>query len=227
VKIQERPEFDQYASRYEEALRHSMPDALEEDSYFAEYKIQYMARQICNDEMLQILDYGCGVGRSLDILEKYFPKAELWGYDVSEQSIEVARQRTERTHLTSNFEKLPLDSFDIILAANVFHHIPPESRLDALEYCKSLLKPGGRLFIFEHNPINPLTRMIFERCPYDQDATMLRRQEVFALANAASFTVAKSNYTLFFPKQLSLLRFIERHLGWLALGAQYCVEMEK
>lgn len=35
--------------------------------------------------------------------------------------------------------------------------------------------PGsGNLFVFERNPFNPVTRLVFERCPFDQDAEMLR-----------------------------------------------------
>lgn len=222
-----KPEFDQYANNYEEELRQSIPDVLVEDAYFAEYKIRHMARRVCNEDPLQILDYGCGIGRSLNLLAQQFPKAELWGFDVSEQSIDIARQRTERSNLTSNLAELPANSFDLILAANVFHHIPPDARLEAVEHCKRLLKKGGRLFLFEHNPFNPLTRLIFERCSYDQGATMLRRQEVLKLAAAAGLAAIRSDYTLFFPRQLSPFRPIEKFLGWLPLGAQYCVEMEK
>jgi len=37
------------------------------------------------------------------------------------------------------------------------------------------MRPGsGSLFVFERNPFNPVTRLVFERCPFDQAAEMLR-----------------------------------------------------
>src|SRR5262249_50895625 len=111
--------------------------------------------------------------------------------------------------------------------ANVFHHIPCADRIAVMARCKSLMRTGGRLFLFEHNPLNPVTRRIFERCPFDQGATMLRRREALVLAEAVGLSVIRSEYTLFFPRQLRLLRPFERLLGWFPLGAQYCVEMTR
>ena len=99
--------------------------------------------------------------------------------------------------------------------------------MDALLKCKQLLRDGGSIFLFEHNPFNPVTRLIFERCAFDEGAVMLRLREVKALAESVGLSVTRSDYTLFFPRQLSFLRPMERLLGWLPLGAQYCVEMAK
>lgn len=221
------PEFDQYASRYEEDLRQSLPSALAEDEYFAEYKVRYVACRIVNHRPTRLLDYGCGVGRSLALLNQQFPNTELWGYDVSSQSIELARQRAGMTRFTSNLDDLPIAEFDMILAANVFHHIPRAAREDALAMCKRLLRKSGLLFLFEHNPLNPVTRLVFDRCPYDKGAVMLHRREVFRLAESVGLEIVHSDYTLFFPRQLAFLRPMERILGWLPIGAQYCVEMAK
>lgn len=221
------PEFDQYASRYELDLQQSIPASFTEDQYFAEYKIKYIARRIERLGFTKLLDYGCGVGRSLGLINKYFPDMELWGYDVSALSIEIAKQLSTKAHLTSNLDELPNFGLDVIFVANVFHHIPPDERVSAMAHCKTLLREGGRLFLFEHNPLNPVTRHIFERCPFDEEASMLRRSDALALAKAVGLRVVQSSYTLFFPRQVAFLRPVERMLGWLPLGAQYCVEIEK
>jgi ubiquinone/menaquinone biosynthesis C-methylase UbiE len=222
------PEFDQYAARYEADLNQSIPSAFAEDAYFAEYKIRYISGRIGSNHPTSLLDFGCGIGRSLSLLNRQFPSTELWGYDVSSQSVELASQQyPEMAHLTSNLDDLPNAGFDIIFTANVFHHIPLTERTDALIQCKRLLKDGGRIFLFEHNPFNPVTRLIFERCPFDKDAVMLKRSETLKLAEKAGLKVVRSDYTLFFPRQLSFLRPTEQLLGWLPLGAQYCVEMAK
>lgn len=221
------PEFDQYAARYETDLQKSIPDFFAEDQYFSEYKIQYMAHRIGDSTPANLLDFGCGIGRNLCLLNEQFPYAKLWGYDVSNQSIEFARQRAAMAHLTSNPDDLPVSRFDVIFVANVFHHIPSAKRREALGQCKRLLRDGGRIYLFEHNPFNPATRFVFDHCPFDEGAVMLSRRESLELAKGAGLSVTHSGYTLFFPRPLAFLRPFERMLCWLPLGAQYCVEMAK
>jgi len=219
------PEFDQYAARFEEDMRRTIPAAFAEGQYFAEYKIRHVARRLLDQPVKSFLDFGCGVGHSLGFANAQFPNAEIWGYDESSKCIELARQRVGMAKLTSNLDDLPTGGFDVVFAANVFHHIPFANRKAAMARCKSLLGAGGRIFLFEHNPLNPVTRKIFERCPFDKEAAMLRRREVLLLAQAVGLCVMRSDYTLFFPRQLGFMRPAEHMLGWLPLGAQYCIEM--
>ncbi|MEO8401137.1 MAG: class I SAM-dependent methyltransferase [Gammaproteobacteria bacterium] len=220
-------EFDNYVDSYEDALKQSMPSAFTENEYFAQYKINYIARKLGKQKPTSFLDFGCGIGRSISIINQQFPQTELWGYDISSQSIEAARMRTKKAQFTNDLNDFPFGKFDVIFAANVFHHIPLSERISALTRCKQLLAKNGRLFLFEHNPFNPVTRLVFERCPYDKDAVMLKKQEVLQLAEKVGLNVTKSSYTLFFPRPLALFRPLERILGWLPMGAQYCVEMTK
>jgi 2-polyprenyl-3-methyl-5-hydroxy-6-metoxy-1,4-benzoquinol methylase len=219
------PEFDQYAGCFEEGMRQCIPAMFAEGQYFAEYKIRHIARRLAGQEVTRFLDFGCGIGQSLCLASAEFPNAEIWGYDLSTQCIELARQRAAMAKLTNDLDDLPSGGFDVIFAANVFHHIPRSDRLTAMGRCKSLLRASGRIFLFEHNPVNPVTRRIFERCPFDKGAAMLRQREAIALAEASGLSVVRSDYTLFFPRQLSFLRPLERMLAWLPLGAQYCVEI--
>ncbi len=224
------PEFDRHAATYEADLHDSLPAALAEDRYFAEYKVRHVVRRLGATAArmdLRLLDYGCGIGRSLAIFREALASAELWGYDPSPRSIEKASHQSGGARLTSDAQDLPAAAFDVVFAANVFHHIPAAERAAALAGCGELLRAGGRVFLFEHNPLNPATRWVFERCPFDRGARMLARREACALAAAARLRIVHSPYTLFFPKPLAFLRPLERTLGWLPLGAQYCVEMEK
>ena len=36
-----------------------------------------------------------------------------------------------------------------------------------------MLKPGGMLFVFEHNPLNPLTRHAVNTCVFDENAHLI------------------------------------------------------
>lgn len=220
-----RPEFDQYARQYDRLLGEAIPVSLNEDGYFSEYKIALMAARLGNNKPASILDFGCGAGRSLPYLEQYFPDAELFGYDLSSASLEIAAKHTPRARLFSDWGEIAALRFDAIVAANVFHHIPAAERHEALTKCRLILAQGGQMFLFEHNPFNPLTRWIFERCPFDADAEMLRMKEAVDLSRQAGFNYEQHGYTLFFPRQLTFLRGIEPWLKRLPLGAQYYVQM--
>jgi cyclopropane fatty-acyl-phospholipid synthase-like methyltransferase len=220
-------EFDQYAKQYDRVLGEAIPESLNEDGYFAEYKITLMAERLDNNRPARILDFGCGVGRSLPYIEKYFPDAQLFGYDLSSASLEIAANRTPHAKLFSDWGNIAALRFDAIVAANVFHHIPPAERREALTQCRLVLADGGQLFLFEHNPFNPATRWIFERCPFDADAEMLKMKSVLEMIREAGFNSEQHGYTLFFPRHLSFLRSLEPWLKRFPLGAQYYVQMAK
>lgn len=220
------PEFDKHAATYEQALESSLPAIFAEDRYFSEYKVRRVARFVKKShKKLRVFDYGCGIGRSLAIFAELFPDAELWGFDPSELSLAAARDRVPSARLTKSADLLPKGEFDVVFAANVFHHIRPEERAAAILQCAQLLNKAGQFFIFEHNPFNPVTQRVFERCAYDKGASMLRLSEVLTLARIADLHVVRSAYTLFFPRPLYFLRPLECMLEWLPIGAQYCVEM--
>ncbi len=221
-----KPEFDRFADSYDKVLGGAIPDALNEDGYFAEYKIALMASILETPSPARILDFGCGAGRSLPYLDKYFPNAEIFGYDLSGDSLNAAALRTPRARLLSDWNLVAENNFDLILAANVFHHIPIVHRQDAFTRCRQILGDQGKMFLFEHNPYNPLTRWIFERCPFDIDAEMLSLATALKLTRNAGFRTERHGYALFFPRQLALLRKLEPWMRWLPLGAQYFVQLE-
>ena len=221
-----KPEFDQYAVKYDSVLGESIPDGLNEDVYFAEYKVALMASRM-KKMPTRILDFGCGAGRSLPYLEKHFPEAELWGYDVSPLSLRVASERVPSARLFSDWASVVGIQFDAIIAANVFHHIPQVQRQLALAQCYDALSSEGQIFLFEHNPYNPATRWIFERCPFDADAEMLTLRTAIGLANKVGLRTEEHGYTLFFPRPLAFLRGLEPWLRRLPFGAQYYVQMAR
>jgi ubiquinone/menaquinone biosynthesis C-methylase UbiE len=222
-----KPQFDAYAGSYDSLHRRSIDASGEDPSYFAEYKIRHIARRLENSaagKQLSILDFGCGIGNSFPHLARYFPDARIRGVDVSSESLQVAGQRNpdvELSLLQGGAISLPDRSQDIAFAACVYHHIPvAERKLWTAEILR-VLKPGGSFFMFEHNPWNPLTRHAVSNCEFDDDAILLSRRESVSLLRDAGMRGASVDYIVFFPKFLSILRPLERHLGWLPLGAQY------
>lgn len=221
------PEFDKFAQNYDNILEATIPEGLNEERYFAEYKVALMSDRLKRNPPHRILDFGCGSGRSLPFLQVHFPTSELWGYDVSLESLKIAKSRVPQAHLFSEWKSVSNVEFDAIIAANVFHHIPLKTRMSALRQCYNTLAEQGSLFLFEHNPYNPVTRWVFERCPLDVDAEMINLREAKLMSREAGFTKEKYGYTMFFPRPLAALRKLEPYLSWLPLGAQYCIQMMK
>ena len=166
-----RVDFDQYAGQYEDILA-AQTNFFDGDSgYFARYKIE-LAQQLAGS-VSSVLDFGCGIGRSMPYLREVFPKAEIVGCDPSAESLAIARRENPSCRFAS-MDELGADAkFDLVIASCVFHHIPPQDRQMAIRYCYSHLKDGGHFIIFEHNPINPVTRHLVKNCPFDADAVLL------------------------------------------------------
>ena len=84
-----------------------------------------------------------------------------------------------------------------------------------------MLRPGGWLVIFEHNPVNPVTRYIVATCEFDKNAVLIPAGRLRACEKVAGFTKVEVKYTGFFPGALRVLRPVEPYLSALPVGAQY------
>lgn len=220
-------EFDYLSRNYNEALKESFPNFLEEVNYFSAYKIKLIYELNKNKKKMNILDFGCGTGSCINLISKHFKSSKLWGYDVSKDSLRKIRKHNKKINLTSNLKKIPSKKFDIILISNVMHHIDKKKHNKTLRRCKELLKDSGTLYVFEHNPINPLTSYIFKNTLIDKNAEMIPSKKLIKKALTAKLRIVKLRYTLFFPKQLYFLRFLEKFLYWFPLGAQYLLILRK
>lgn len=224
------PEFDHYADRYTDLHRANIHASGEEPSYFSRYKARYMAARVGNKNTRQpvdVLDFGCGIGNSIPHLRAAFPGARLHGVDPSGESIRVAESAHagHAVFRTSLGNSLPYNdhSFDLVQVACVFHHIEPAQRDHWMREIRRVLKPGGQVFVFEHNVLNPLTVKAVQECPFDEDAVLLPRRELLARVRTAGFSDVHSRYIVFFPAVLKFLRPLEPLLGSVPFGAQYVV----
>jgi hypothetical protein len=84
-------------------------------------------------------------------------------------------------------------------------------------------RPGGLVVLFEHNPLNPLTRRVVSRCEFDADAVLARSGTVAGLLDDAGLEVVDRRYILFFPKGGKRIARLERALHRVPFGAQYSV----
>ncbi|MCS6988933.1 MAG: methyltransferase domain-containing protein [Chloroherpetonaceae bacterium] len=228
--MNDKVDFDAFAKDYDEIMAAQLKGFGEESAYFAEYKVRLVKERLRKSASTlpkTILEYGCGTGRNLTFLKEHFPDAVIEGCDISAESLNVAAKRMPDARLYQMREEMPKKQYDLVFVACVFHHIAPEERASAFEQIRALMKPSGELFIFEHNPYNPVTRRIVNACPFDKDAILLPPAELASRAKDAGLKVLENRYALFYPAPLKALRPTEAYLGWLPLGGQYYIRAVK
>jgi SAM-dependent methyltransferase len=227
----DRTEFDKFADEYRSLHQANIAAAGEAPEYFAEYKMLDLKRLVHNDfvgaEGSRFMDFGSGVGTSVPFFRKHFPSARLTCVDVSLRSLQIGVSRFERDANFVAFDgaRLPFAdaTFDHAFAACVFHHIPPSEHDRLFAEIRRVLKPGGRVMIYEHNPLNPFTVRAVRTCSFDENAILIGARTLSAKLEAAGFERPRIRYRVFFPAALRWLRVMEDRLGWLPLGAQYYV----
>jgi len=195
---------------------------------FAEYKIKIIESEL-SKQPANVLEFGCGTGRNSFFMKKRFPESNIYGCDISVKSLEIAN----KTNPAVRYNKIisPADLFgtykegffDCIFISNVFHHISINEHQIWLEALFRITTKGGIIFIFEHNPYNPITKHIFNTSEIDKGAVMLKPLYCKKLLEDVNFTNINLRYTLFFLRRNSFFESVERMLYWLPLGAQYYV----
>jgi hypothetical protein len=102
------------------------------------------------------------------------------------------------------------------------HHIPPPSRQAVVGSIRETLKSGGSLCVFEHNPLNPVTRKIVSDCIFDEGVELIQKRSLRTLISGiGGFTPQHAGFFLFFPPLLKAFTPLEAILSWLPLGGQY------
>ncbi|WP_171651171.1 class I SAM-dependent methyltransferase [Paenibacillus foliorum] len=226
--------FDEFAKDYRQIHNENIKVSGVDSDFFSEYKIiEIKNNELNNKKVTKILDLGCGDGNGTRFFRNHFPKAEIYGVDVSKDSIEVAKSRNIRNSKFVSYDGsvLPFEgeTFDIILIACVMHHIDINYHKSVINEALRVLKKNSNLYIFEHNPYNPVTRKVVSDCVFDEDAVLLNPQYTKRLVKNVGFKTAKTKFTIFFPRK-GLFRkviFLEKYLAKVPLGGQYYVAATK
>jgi ubiquinone/menaquinone biosynthesis C-methylase UbiE len=223
-------EFDKFADEYRSLHAASIRLSGEDPEYFAEYKVADIAAELARDRVAarRALDFGAGVGYSVPFFVRHLPATRVTCLDVSRKSLDVGAARhgsaAEFTHFDGRTIPYADGTFDVALASCVFHHIPHEEHVGLLAEIRRVLVPSGRLFVFEHNPLNPLTRHAVNTCEFDEHAELVLAPTMRRRVRDAGFAAADVRYRIFFPHVLRRMRPFETKLTWLPLGAQYYVK---
>jgi ubiquinone/menaquinone biosynthesis C-methylase UbiE len=104
-----------------------------------------------------VLDVGCGTGDvAIPSKIRAGKEGKVYGIDPAPEMIAVARSKAEHKHLDIDFrvsvvEALPFpdNSMDVVTSSLMMHHLPDDLKVRGLAEIYRVLKPGGRVLIFD------------------------------------------------------------------------------
>jgi 2-polyprenyl-3-methyl-5-hydroxy-6-metoxy-1,4-benzoquinol methylase len=177
-----------------------------------------------------ILDFGCGIGRNIPYFKEFFPAANIYGCDISEESIKKAASDFPDCYFSAieSVDDLQMynGGIDCVFISTVLHHIPHQEHTGWIKALHSIMKENAYIVIFEMNMYNPLAKRFVYNCPFDANAVMLKPSYCKKLVGDI-FGQADLAYTFFFPWRNKFFITLEHLLSWLPLGAQYYVAAKK
>lgn len=116
-----------------------------------------IARTAPGADVLDVLDVGCGFGRTIVALGRELPQARLTGADLSAPVLRLAHLRALEQGVTAWFVQTDGTSlapfadasFDVVTATMLLHELPPPQVRDFLRAARRVLRPGGRLVVLD------------------------------------------------------------------------------
>jgi len=218
--------FDEHSADYSQKMERALTVVGLEHDFFFEAKVRYIleaSRGLGEGGAARVLEIGCGIGLLTQRLHPLF--TDVWGIDPSLSSLGEAAARDGRM-IAADGIRTPFadESFDMVIAVCVLHHVPLDQRAAFLAEAARVTRRGGLVLLCEHNPWNPLTRVVVGRCELDRDAVLLAQPEAKRRLTAAGLSRIRSRYILFFPWRGAVWRWLEARLAWLPLGGQYVID---
>ena len=156
-----------------------------------------------------VLDVGCGTGQlgAAIASEGY----DVFGVDLAASMLGKARQRGLVGTYAAVTTALPFadDTFDLALTVATLHHLETPERVAAtVSEMGRIVKRGGFVVLWDHNPANPYWPILMKRVPQDSgDERLVPQAELIQDVQAAKLSlhrVFRSGFTPdFLPRALS------------------------
>lgn len=225
-------DFDDHARSYEDEVTGSVSFTGKDVDFFARRKADHLVdvvrRRLGDPSRVRALDVGCGVGVTDAALAASVGR--LHGVDVAGEAVAQAAARNPTVSYTAyDGRHLPYDddTFDLAFAVCVLHHVEPPHRSAFTAEMARVVRPGGLVAVFEHNPYNPLTRVAVNRCEFDEGVELLSRGEVSRLLIGAGLQPSEQRYILFLPVERRWAVSVDTVARQVPLGAQHYVVAAK
>ena len=149
-----------------------------------------------------VLDVGCGTGA----LAGWIQRA---GYDVVgvDASAGMLRQALDQHGVGAVYAAystaLPFedDAFDLALSVATMHHLETPERVTAtIAEMGRVVRPGGYVLIWDHNPLNPYWPILMKRVPQDHgDERLVSVWELLDAVKAAGLAPVRAARTGLVP----------------------------
>jgi SAM-dependent methyltransferase len=179
--------FDSIAPVYDEALP---PHVVEH------YLRKRTAFVLAHSPRGDGLDVGCGTG----VLAERLAGAgyQMVGVDPSEGMLEILRARTtlvRPVHASGTALPFDDDSFQLVIAVAVLHHIADADDVrQTLAEMVRVVKPSGRVVVWDHNPRNPYWGPLMARVPQDTgEERLIPEAEIISGLRAAGGQILLSS----------------------------------
>jgi SAM-dependent methyltransferase len=185
-----------------------------------------------------VLDVGCGTGQLAAAIasEGY----NVFGVDLSASMLTKARERGLGGTYAGVTTALPFaaNSFDLALTVATLHHLETPERVAAtVREMGRVVKPGGHVVLWDHNPANPYWPILMKRVPQDSgDERLVPLAELLTDVRGAGLRLERASRSGFTPDFLPAWlagswRWVERAVeitpGLNALAAHNVVVAQK
>jgi 2-polyprenyl-3-methyl-5-hydroxy-6-metoxy-1,4-benzoquinol methylase len=137
----------------------------------------------------KVLEIGCGDGIMTEHLAGLYPRARLTGIDICQQPGRLFRGDETRVRFlrtsAAELSETERHSYDLVVIADVIHHVPLDDRLPLLKSAVMLVAPAGTVVFKEwlrEGSAICLANYLFERIITGDRVSYLREHELRALA---------------------------------------------
>ena len=154
--------FDEVAAVYDETIPPHVA------AHYLDKRVRFL-RDVAPPPA-RALDVGCGTGALAARLAA--AGYDVTGIDPSRGMLDVmARRAAAAQRVEGSATDMPFDdaAFDLAVSVATMHHIAdPDSVRAALSEMVRVVRPGGRVVVWDHNPRNPYWPSLMRRVPQDR-----------------------------------------------------------
>lgn len=203
--------MDDVAHRYEETIP---PHVVQ---HYLRKRTAFIRRRLSRGV---IVDVGCGTGLLASALRE--AGYQVIGVDESFGMLKECRAAHAVPCAHGDSAQLPLrsNSVDVAMCVATMHHVVGQREVrHTLREMLRVVRPGGWILVWDHNPLNPYWPIFMRRLPQDQEPTRLipMRELLSALKEEPVVSIE--------AKRLGLVPdFSPRGLLWLFQALEWVVE---
>ena len=115
-----------------------------------------LLEKYCTSEEVSVLDYGCGVGHTLEEVRKLMPSSKLHAADAYKDCLEITKNRVrlEGVHMVEDDMRVHKvgNGFDAVILSHVIEHT--RDPLNSIQSCYNMLNEKGILVVAAPNVSN-------------------------------------------------------------------------